>query len=61
MTNSLPGLESVVWINLSQGRDQWRALVNTAINFWVRQRTGYAHVSDCQLIKKTPPDVVILS
>jgi hypothetical protein len=24
------------WINLSQDRDQWRALVNTVMNLWVR-------------------------
>jgi hypothetical protein len=23
------------WINLAQGRDQWRALVNTVTNLWV--------------------------
>jgi hypothetical protein len=23
------------WINLAEDRDQWRALVNTAMNFWV--------------------------
>jgi hypothetical protein len=23
------------WIGLAQDRDQWRALVNTAINLWV--------------------------
>jgi hypothetical protein len=23
------------WINLAEGRDQWRALVNTVMNLWV--------------------------
>jgi hypothetical protein len=25
----------VDWIDLAEGRDQWRALVNTVMNFWV--------------------------
>jgi hypothetical protein len=29
------GLGGMVWINLAQDRDQWKALVNTAMNFWV--------------------------
>jgi len=30
--------EVVDWINLAQDRDQWRALVNTAMNIWVSQK-----------------------
>jgi hypothetical protein len=29
------GWDGVDWIELAQGRDQWRALVNTVINLWV--------------------------
>jgi hypothetical protein len=29
------GWEGVNWIHLAQDRDQWRALVNTVMNFWV--------------------------
>jgi hypothetical protein len=27
------GWDGMDWINLAQDRDQWRALVNTAVNF----------------------------
>jgi hypothetical protein len=27
--------DGVDWIDLAQDRDQWRALVNTVMNFWV--------------------------
>jgi hypothetical protein len=29
------GWEGTDWIDLAQDRDQWRALVNTAMNLWV--------------------------
>jgi hypothetical protein len=29
------GWGGVDWINLAQGRDQWRAFVNMAMNLWV--------------------------
>jgi hypothetical protein len=29
------GWEGMVWIDLAQDRDQWRAIVNTAMNFQV--------------------------
>jgi hypothetical protein len=29
------GFEDVNWLNLSQDRDKWQALVNTVVNIWV--------------------------
>jgi hypothetical protein len=29
------GWDGVDWIDLAQGRDQWRALVNMVMNLWV--------------------------
>jgi hypothetical protein len=31
--------EVVGWMHLAQVRDQWRAVVNTVMNFWVRLKT----------------------
>jgi hypothetical protein len=28
------------WIDMAQDRDQWRALVNTALNLWVPKNAG---------------------
>jgi hypothetical protein len=29
------GWDAMDWIDLSQDRDQWRALMNTVMNLWV--------------------------
>jgi hypothetical protein len=28
------------WIDLAEGRDQWRALVNMVMDLWVKQNVG---------------------
>jgi hypothetical protein len=30
----------VEWVHLTQGKDQWRTLVSTAINIWVILKRG---------------------
>jgi hypothetical protein len=34
------GWDGVVWIDMAQDRDQWRALVNTVLNLRVPQNAG---------------------
>jgi hypothetical protein len=34
------GCGGMDWIHLAQDREQWRALVNTVTNLWVRQNVG---------------------
>jgi hypothetical protein len=29
------GWDGMDWIDLAQGRDQWKALMNTVMNLWV--------------------------
>jgi hypothetical protein len=32
--------EGIDWIDLAQGRDRWRALVNSFMNLWVSIKCG---------------------
>jgi hypothetical protein len=34
------GWDSVHWFHLAKDRDQWQALVNTVMNYWVPQKVG---------------------
>jgi hypothetical protein len=34
------GWDGIDWIDLAQDRDQWRALVNMVMNFWVPYNPG---------------------
>jgi hypothetical protein len=34
------GCEAADWIHMAQGRDQWRALASTIMNFRVPQHSG---------------------
>jgi hypothetical protein len=34
------GLSVVDWIGLAQGRDRWRALVNSVMNLWFHKMLG---------------------
>jgi hypothetical protein len=36
------------WTEVSQDRDQWRALLNTAMKFWVPQNVG-KFLSSCTI------------
>jgi hypothetical protein len=35
------GWDGVDWIDITQDRDQWRALVNTVLNLWVPYAGGF--------------------
>jgi hypothetical protein len=41
--------DDVDWIDLAEDRDQWRALVNTAMNLWVPQNSG-KFLSSCTTV-----------
>jgi hypothetical protein len=44
---------SVDWIHLAQDRNQWRAVVNTAMNLRVHKINEFFYkLSDCYLLKK---------
>jgi hypothetical protein len=34
------GWDGVDWIDVAENRDQWRALVNTAMNLWIPQNVS---------------------
>jgi hypothetical protein len=42
-------------IDIAQDRDQWKALVNTVMNLWYKDRTFSGQMSDCKSHKVSPP------
>jgi hypothetical protein len=44
------GWDGLDWIDLYQDRNQWRALVNTAMNIWIvaGSQEGLNSVSECE-------------
>jgi hypothetical protein len=50
----LKGMEydGVGWIHLSQNRDKWRAVVNTALNLWVPQKARNLTDEQLSVFKK---------
>jgi hypothetical protein len=41
------GWKDVDWMHLAQNREQWHALVNTVMDFWVSRRAFLEQLSNC--------------